>query len=254
MLERSASSFAAHVDRFELTEALEAAWGGVRGAEPLRRGARAVDSSRRTRRASAELDDDALHAQRRHARAGRAWSRRSCRDASDAMLAAVGAPGDAAIAGTGRAGPARGGRSGAAGGPLFPRVDEPLCVIDMPHARHQLRDDPAEVLARARAAGVSRVVTIGSSPRRWRRRRRWPTDDATSTRPPGLHPHHAADWSEAIAEEIRRRATHPRCVAIGETGLDWFRDRAPRDAQIGAFRGQLAIARELDAAGGDPLP
>ncbi len=39
----------------------------------------------------------------------------------------------------------------------------------------------------------------------------------------GLHPHYAADWSEEIGEEIRARATHPRCVAIGETGLDWFR-------------------------------
>jgi TatD DNase family protein len=48
-----------------------------------------------------------------------------------------------------------------------------------------------------------------------------------------------------VAADIRRRAAHPRCVAIGETGLDWFRDRAPRDAQMTAFRGQLALAREL---------
>jgi TatD DNase family protein len=68
-------------------------------------------------------------------------------------------------------------------------------------------------------------------------------DDVFTTA--GLHPHSAAEWSEAVEEEIRSRAAHPRCVAIGETGLDWFRDRAPRDAQRAAFRGQLRLARDL---------
>src|SRR5690242_16300988 len=68
-------------------------------------------------------------------------------------------------------------------------------------------------------------------------------DDVFTTA--GLHPHSAAEWSDAVDAEIRERAAHPRCVAIGETGLDWFRDRAPRDAQRNAFRGQLRLAREL---------
>ena len=106
-------------------------------------------------------------------------------------------------------------------------------------------DDPAEVLARARAAGVRRFITIGSSPREMSEAAALVETHPDVYTTAGLHPHHAADWSEAIADEIRARAAHPRCVAIGETGLDWFRDRAPREAQIGAFRAQLAIAREL---------
>ncbi len=107
------------------------------------------------------------------------------------------------------------------------------------------RDEPAVVIARARTAGVDRFVTIGSSA----------TEMAAAAAvadafdgvymTAGLHPHEAADWSDALAAEIRRRSAHPRCVAIGETGLDWFRDRAPRAAQVTAFRGQLALAREL---------
>ena len=101
------------------------------------------------------------------------------------------------------------------------------------------------VLARARQAGVSRFLTIG-------------TDVATSraavalaAREPdvwasvGVHPHDAASADDATLEEIERLASAPRVVAIGETGLDFFRDLAPRDAQERAFRAQLALARRV---------
>jgi TatD DNase family protein len=101
------------------------------------------------------------------------------------------------------------------------------------------------VLARARAAGVRRMLTIG-------------TDVATSCaaaalaqREPdvwaavGIHPHEAADADDAALAEIERLASAPRVVAIGETGLDFFRDRAPREAQTRAFRAQVALARRL---------
>jgi TatD DNase family protein len=101
------------------------------------------------------------------------------------------------------------------------------------------------VLARARAAGVRRMVTIG-------------TDVATSraaaalaAREPdvwaavGIHPHEAADADEAALTEIERLASAPRVVAIGETGLDFFRDRSPREAQTRAFTAQVALARRL---------
>jgi TatD DNase family protein len=101
------------------------------------------------------------------------------------------------------------------------------------------------VLARARAAGVRRMVTIG-------------TDVATSraaaalaAREPdvwaavGIHPHEAADADEAALTEIERLASTPRVVAIGETGLDFFRDRSPREAQTRAFTAQVAMARRL---------
>jgi TatD DNase family protein len=101
------------------------------------------------------------------------------------------------------------------------------------------------VLARARAAGVRRMVTIG-------------TDVATSraaaalaAREPdvwaavGIHPHEAADADEAALTEIERLASAPRVVAIGETGLDFFRDRSPREAQTRAFTAQVTLARRL---------
>jgi TatD DNase family protein len=118
-------------------------------------------------------------------------------------------------------------------------------VIDCHTHLTSLRDDPAVALARARAAGVGRIVTIGSSPEEMAQAAAVADDDQDVFVTAGLHPHHAAEWSDAVAEEIRRRAAHPRCVAIGETGLDWYRDRAPRERQLDAFRGQLAIAREL---------
>ena len=107
------------------------------------------------------------------------------------------------------------------------------------------KDDPDAILARAREAGVRRVVTIGSSEREMAEAAALAAanDDVWTTA--GLHPHHAEDWSAAVAATIRERAASPRCVAIGETGLDWFRDRAPREAQLAAFRGQLLLAREL---------
>ncbi len=108
------------------------------------------------------------------------------------------------------------------------------------------KDDSAEVLARARAAGVHRFITIGSSPTEMAEAAALADGHPDVYTTAGLHPHYAADWSDAIGDEIRRRAAHPRCVAIGETGLDWFRDRAPREDQVTAFRAQLAIARDLE--------
>jgi TatD DNase family protein len=102
------------------------------------------------------------------------------------------------------------------------------------------------VLARARAAGVRRMLTIG-------------TDVATSraavalaAREPdvwatvGIHPHEAADANDAALAEIERLAADARVVAIGETGLDFFRNLAPRETQERAFRAQLALARRVD--------
>src|SRR2546428_12811051 len=99
------------------------------------------------------------------------------------------------------------------------------------------------VLARARAAGVRRIVTIG-------------TDVATSraavalaAREPdiwaavGIPPHEAASADDTALAEIERLACGVKVVAIGETGLDFFRDLAPRAAQERAFGAQLALAR-----------
>ena len=99
------------------------------------------------------------------------------------------------------------------------------------------------VLERARVAGVRRILTIGTDV---------PTSRAAAAlavREPdvwaavGIHPHEAADADEAALAEIERLASGPRVVAIGETGLDFFRNLAPREAQERALRSQLALAR-----------
>jgi TatD DNase family protein len=111
-------------------------------------------------------------------------------------------------------------------------------VIDT-HAHLDALDDVADVLARARAAGVDRVIAIGSG-----------LASAVSTRDiaaqvdgvyvaAGVHPHQAADGEDP------RHVVTSDVVAVGEIGLDYFRDYAPRDLQRQVFAAQLELASEL---------
>ena len=61
----------------------------------------------------------------------------------------------------------------------------------------------------------------------------------------GTHPQDAQEWCAAVAEEYRRMAANPRVKAIGEIGLDYYYEDAPREVQKTAFRGQMQLAREL---------
>lgn len=105
--------------------------------------------------------------------------------------------------------------------------------------------DLGDVMARARAAGVRRMVTVGTDPATSR------AAIAIAEREPdvwatvGIHPHDADGAHEAALVEIERLAATPRVVAIGEIGLDFFRDLSPRPAQERAFRAQLEIARRV---------
>jgi TatD DNase family protein len=109
----------------------------------------------------------------------------------------------------------------------------------------EFADDLTAVLDRARAAGVHRLVTIG-------------TDVATTAAAialaarvdrvwatAGIHPHDAGEADEAAFAQIERLAGDPRVVAIGEIGLDFFRNLAPREAQERTFRRLLDLARRL---------
>lgn len=110
--------------------------------------------------------------------------------------------------------------------------------------------DRRDVLARAAAAGVARIVVTGSSV----------TSSALAaalceTTPgvlyatAGVHPHHAADFDAHTTGALRALLANPAVVAVGECGLDFFRDYSPRDAQRRAFAAQL----ELAAAAGKPV-
>jgi TatD DNase family protein len=113
-------------------------------------------------------------------------------------------------------------------------------VIDT-HAH--LGDDAPEVLARARAAGVTRVIDVATSVAGARRTlERAELEDGVYACL-GVHPHEAAEpWD---LDELRELLAHPKVVAVGETGLDYYRDYAPRSAQGSLFERQLALAREL---------
>jgi TatD DNase family protein len=107
----------------------------------------------------------------------------------------------------------------------------------------------AELVAAARAAGVTRILTIGMDQASCR------AALAAAERHPevfaavGRHPNEATGYDDAITADLRALAAHPRCLAIGETGLDDYRDYAPRADQERAFAAQIALARQT----GKPL-
>ena len=100
------------------------------------------------------------------------------------------------------------------------------------------------MIARAREVGVQRMVTIGSSATE--RAAVTPLlDEPGIYTTAGLHPNSADQWTDELEVQIRERAAHPRCVAIGETGLDWYRDSAPRDVQREFFDRHIRLAQSL---------
>jgi TatD DNase family protein len=104
--------------------------------------------------------------------------------------------------------------------------------------------DVDEVLARAREAGVQRVVTVGTSIADARIALELAASHEGVYAALGIHPHNAGEAAGRL-DELRELLGHERAVAIGETGLDYFRDYAPHDAQRHLFAGQLALAAAL---------
>ncbi len=101
-----------------------------------------------------------------------------------------------------------------------------------------------DVLARAAAAGVGEMVTIGTTFAQSATTIRLAETHANVWATVGVHPHHAAEAEiptpEALAALV---AAHPRVIGIGESGLDYFYDRAPRDVQQANFRAHIRAAR-----------
>ncbi len=103
----------------------------------------------------------------------------------------------------------------------------------------------AELVAAAREVGVNRILTIGIDERS--RRAALAAAEALDEvyAAIGHHPNNATGYDDAITAELREQAQHPRCLAIGETGLDDYRDYAPRADQERAFAAQIELAHEL---------
>jgi TatD DNase family protein len=117
-------------------------------------------------------------------------------------------------------------------------------MVDSHTHLHICKPPDDELVAEAVAAGVTRMVTIG-------------TDIETSElaiaaaerfeqvyAAVGIHPAEVGAFGDGEYAAIARMAEHPRCVAVGETGLDYFRDHTPHEDQATAFQAQIEIARE----------
>ena len=104
--------------------------------------------------------------------------------------------------------------------------------------------DRAEVLARARAAGVGHVIVIGESADGSLQAAELATVPGLSATA-GVHPHGASTWDSEVEATMRSLLARPEVVAVGETGLDYHYDHSPRDRQRAAFAAHLALAAEL---------
>lgn len=103
--------------------------------------------------------------------------------------------------------------------------------------------DRAEVLARARAAGVRGMLTIGTDLAASRAAIALAAAEPDVWASVGVHPHDAAAADETVLAEIEGLVGAPRVVAVGEIGLDFFRNHSPREVQIAVFRRQIELAR-----------
>jgi TatD DNase family protein len=103
--------------------------------------------------------------------------------------------------------------------------------------------DRAAMLERARVSGVRRMLTIGTDVETSRASIALAGREAGVWATVGIHPHDAAQADAAALTEIERLAAEPRVVAVGEIGLDYFRDLSPREDQHRAFRALIGIAR-----------
>lgn len=113
------------------------------------------------------------------------------------------------------------------------------CHLDFP----ELAADRAGVLARAKAAGIDGMVTISTRVKRFDEIKAIAEENPEVWCSVGTHPHHADEELDIFTEDLVRLSEHPKCVAIGEAGLDYFYDNAPKEAQETGFRRHIAASR-----------
>ncbi len=113
------------------------------------------------------------------------------------------------------------------------------CHLDFP----DFEPDRSEMIARAKARGVQRIITISTRVHRFAQISALAEKDPDIWCSVGTHPHQAAEETDVTADELVVLSAHPKCVAIGEGGLDYHYDKAPRDLQAKSFRIQIEAAR-----------
>jgi TatD DNase family protein len=114
------------------------------------------------------------------------------------------------------------------------------CHLDFPDFAEERND----IVARAGEAGVGLMVTISTRIRKIEQIRAISEHYDNVFHSVGTHPHNASEEFGIAASEIIALATHPKCVAIGEAGLDYFYDKAPRQEQALGLRAHISAARQ----------
>ena len=117
-----------------------------------------------------------------------------------------------------------------------------MSLVDS-HCHLEMIGDPRRAVAEARAAGVEQIVTIGIDLPSSRTAIELAGAEPGVYATVGLHPHEAHLLDDALLTELEALAARPRVVALGECGLDFYRDLSPRDAQRRAFSAQIELAR-----------
>lgn len=118
------------------------------------------------------------------------------------------------------------------------------------HTHLDLCEPPdAELVEAAVKAGVTRILTVGTTAASCRAALQAAEDFPQVYAAVGRHPGEATGFDDADLAELQTLASHSKCAAIGETGLDYYRDGAPREDQLRAFEAQIELARSL----GKPL-
>ena len=115
-----------------------------------------------------------------------------------------------------------------------------MSLIDS-HCHLEMLDDAATAVDQAHAAGVAAVVSIGTDLPSSRQAAAYARELPGVYAAVALHPHEAHTLSDELLAELERLTAEPRVVAVGECGLDFYRDLSPRDAQRRAFSAQIAL-------------
>lgn len=114
--------------------------------------------------------------------------------------------------------------------------------LEMP----EFREDLDQVLRRAKEAGVSLIFTVGTEKKDWARTLEIARSNPSVYAILGVHPHNAKEVVGDTYPELKNLCLDAKVRAVGEMGLDFFRNLSPRQVQIERFREQIALARELD--------
>ena len=113
------------------------------------------------------------------------------------------------------------------------------CHLDFPEFAPEL----PEVIARAHQAGVERMITISTRVAKYDVYREIAEAHESVWFSVGTHPHQAHEEADVSVERLVELSRHPRCIAIGEAGLDYHYDRSPRDVAEAVFRRHIEAAR-----------